>query len=251
MQTAQLYSPQITVIAGRYQFDQGIEIEVHSDKSSYFDWSKLRFTEQYQHKIVLDKKTPAQIQIGYDGVMSKVFTGFVAKPYNTGAGTNEVILKDEMLLLDETIINDTFMDTTPQEIIGFALRQAGISNIQISTDVYPRRKQVPIHRQTAVQAINTVNTVWGINQPFYFSDGTFYWGVKPRQEKVYIFEYGVNILRLRRIRGMWELETVAAPFVRHSNKVIIKHPKISGTVEVSRVKTITNDEGFIRTYLYF
>lgn len=251
METTELYCPQIAVAAGRYQFNRGIEIEVHSDKSSYFDWAKLKFTEQFQHKITLEKKDRAQIDIGYNGLMSKVFSGFVSKTYNTATRSDQVLLKDEMLLLEETDITDTFLDTTPQEIIRFVLMRAGVTKMQLSTNAYPRRKKIPIRSQTAVQAINTVNAAWGLKHKFYFADGTFYWGVTPPQEKVYTFEYGVNIIRLSRTNGVWMLETVAAPFVRHSNKIIVKHPKINGIVDVSKVKTITNDDGFIRTYLYF
>ena len=41
--------------------------------------------------------------------------------YNGGGFTDEVTLKDEMLLLEETQINDTFLDTTPQEMISYFL----------------------------------------------------------------------------------------------------------------------------------
>ena len=50
---------------------------------------------------------------------------------------------------------------------------------------------------------------------------------------------------------MWELETVSAPFVKHSHKIAVEHPKVSGEFEVSSVKIITNEDGFIRTYINF
>ena len=78
-----------------------------------------------------------------------------------------------------------------------------------------------------------------------------YWGEKPEQEKTYIFEYGVNIIALTRVGGAWELETVSAPFVRHSHKISVKHPKVSGEFEVAKVVSATNDDGFIRTKIYF
>ena len=74
---------------------------------------------------------------------------------------------------------------------------------------------------------------------------------KPEQEKTYIFEYGVNIIALTRVGGAWELETVSAPFVRHSHKISVKHPKVSGEFEVAKVVSATNDDGFIRTKIYF
>ena len=75
--------------------------------------------------------------------------------------------------------------------------------------------------------------------------------MKPKQEKVYTFEYGVNILNLDRVGGKWELETISAPFVKHSHEIVVNHPKVSGTFEVEKVVFITNDDGFIRTYITF
>lgn len=251
METTELYYPQIAARAGPYSFAQGIEIEVFSAKSSYFDWAKIRFTGQFQPKITLNRKDPAAIQLGYNGVLDDVFTGYVAKPYDGGAYANEVNLKDEMLILEGTIINDTFLDTTPQEIITFVLAKAGLSSMKLASKVYQTRKKVSIRQQNAVQAINTVNAAWGVKVPFFFSGGVFYWDEKPEQKKIYTFEYGVNILNLNRVGGVWELETVSAPFVKHSHKIAVKHPKISGEVEVQKVVSTTNDSGFIRTYIYF
>lgn len=39
METLELFYPQIAARAGPYTFDKGIEIEVYSSKSSYFDWA--------------------------------------------------------------------------------------------------------------------------------------------------------------------------------------------------------------------
>ena len=76
-------------------------------------------------------------------------------------------------------------------------------------------------------------------------------GRKPEQKKVTVFEYGVNVLTLTRSGGVWELETVSVPWVKHSHKISIEHPKISGEFEVKKVITKTDDSGFIRTSIYF
>lgn len=251
METTELYYPQIAAQAGGYSFDKGIEVEIYSAKSSYFDWAKIRFTEQFRPKVALPRKAPGSIQMGYNGSLDEVFSGFVAKEYDGGAYINEVNLKDEMLLLEETIINDTFLNTTPQEMISFFLSKAGLSKMKLASKGYPKRKMLPIREQSVVQAINTVNAAWGLKVPFFFSGGTFYWDEKPEQSKVYTFEHGVNIINLIRAGGVWELETVSAPFVKHSHKINLIHPQISGEQEVLKVVSTTNDSGFIRTYIYF
>ena len=251
MEISELYYPQVAAQAGSYTFNQGIEVEVYSAKLSCFDWAKIRFTESYRPKISLAKKEPASILLGYNGTLDTVFTGYVAAPYNGGASINEILLKDEMLIMENTMINDTFLDTTPQEMITFILSHAGFSKMKLSSALYPTRRILPIRKQNAVQAINTVNAAWGINVPFFFSGGVFYWGEKPEQKNIYTFEYGINILGLNRTGGIWELETVSAPFVKHSHKIRVIHPQISKEVEVLKVVSTTNDSGFIRTYIYF
>ena len=251
METTELFDPQIAVRAGAYRFDRGVEVEVYSSKNSYFDWAKIRFTEEFQPRISLDRMDAAAIEMGYNGVLDEVFTGYVAKPYSGGASANEIILKDEMLLLEQTSINATFLDTTPQEVLAYILGQAGIGRMDLSSQSYPTRKRLPIHRQTGIQAINTVNAAWGLKTPFFLSGGVFYWGTSPAQKKIYSFEYGVNILALRRTSGVWELETISVPCIKHSHKILVTHPLISGEVEVSQVVTTTNDTGFIRTCIYF
>lgn len=251
MEITELYHPQIAAQIGPYAFDQGIEIEVYSSQESYFDWAKIRFTEQYQASIALERKNTAAIELGYNGSFEEVFAGYVAQGYDGGSYANEITLKDEMLLLEETDVNSTFLDTTPQEIIGYLLTQAGVEAMELSSQVYPVRKQVPIRKMDVIQAINAVHAAWGIKNKFFFSGGVFYWGMTPKQAKVYAFEYGVNILALERVGGAWELETVAAPFVKHSHKIAVDHPRVSGEFEVKKVVTLTNDSGFIRTKIYF
>ncbi|WP_312938888.1 serine/arginine repetitive matrix protein 2 [Oscillibacter sp.] len=251
MEITELYYPQIAVHAGGYTFDRGIRIEVHSSKDSYYDWAKVRFTEEYQEKISLSRKASASVELGYNNVYDETFSGYVAKPYSTGANADEIILKDAMLLLEDLTINDTYLNTTPQEMISHFLSLADITDVSLSPQTYPERKRVPICGLSGVKAISAVNVAWGLKNKFFFSGGTFYWGTAPTQDKVYAFEYGINILSLERSGGEWIIETVSAPFVKHSHKIAVTHPKVTGTFEVSKVVFSTNEDGFIRTYIYF
>lgn len=52
-------------------------------------------------------------------------------------------------------------------------------------------------------------------------------------------------------RRLGAQETVSVPWVKHSHKISIEHPKISGEFEVKKVITKTDDSGFIRTSIYF
>ena len=157
METLELFYPQIAARAGPYTFDKGIEIEVYSSKSSYFDWAKIRFTEQFQPKISLARKDPAAIELGYNNVFEEVFTGYVSKPYNGGGFTDEVTLKDEMLLLEETQINNTFLDTTPQDE---ALLQ-GIPGTETASHSADERHRGDQCRTCSMEHQTAVFLLWG------------------------------------------------------------------------------------------
>ena len=251
METEELFYPEISVAIGSYVLKEGIEIEVYSDQNSYFDWAKIRFTPEFQENITVDAKEPGTIMLGYNGVLDTVFEGFVAQPYNGGGYMDEIVLKDKMLLLEETIISNTFLDTTPQEIISYCLAQAGVTESKLSATIYQPRKVVPVSQKNVIAVIKEIGSLWGAKNKFFFSGGVFYWGEAPEQEKTYSFEYGVNIITLDKPLGAWELETVSAPFVKHSHKIGVTHPKVSGEFEVKKVVFRTNETGFVRTYINF
>ena len=251
MEITELYYPEIEVRAGSYSFKEGIEIEVSSAKGSYCDWAKIRFTGPFREKIALPRRTTASIALAFGRVLEPGLSGYVDKPAGSGTNAHERCLKDETLLLEDTVIHDTFLSTTPQELIAFLLAKAGITRMKLSPKSYPVRKTLPIRQQNAVQAIHTVNAAWGIKPHFFFSGGVFFWDETPEQKKIYTFQYGVNILALNRVNGLWELETVSVPFVKHSHKINLIHPKVRGEREVQKVVFTTNDSGFIRTFLYF
>ena len=251
METLELFYPRITAQAGGYTFQQGIEIEVSSARDSRMDWAKIRFTDRFKPEITLSRLEPAAILLGYGGAFDEVFTGYVVKPYSTGSSANEIVLKDAMMLLEGLTVNETFLDTTPQEVIRYILAQAGLTELKLTSTVYPARKRLSIRRQSGVQALDTVAAAWNIQVPYFCSGGVFYWGEQPEQTMTYTFEAGRNILSLARRGSLWDLETVSAPFVRHSHRIQVSHPSISGEVEVVRVRHLTNDEGFIRTHIYF
>ncbi len=116
---------------------------------------------RFQPKIALARRDEAAIEFGYDGVFDETFTGFVAKPYNAGGFADEINLKDEMLLLEDTTINNTFLDTTPQEMIAYCLTQAGISEMKLAGTAYPKRARLPIRQMNVIEAINTIHAAWG------------------------------------------------------------------------------------------
>ena len=136
METEELFYPEISAVLGGYMLNKGVEVEVYSDQASYFDWAKVRFTPQFQANISVGDKEPGQILLGYNGVLDTVFEGYVTPGgYNGGGFKDEIVLKDKMLLLEETTISNTFLDATPQEIISYCLAQAGVTEAKLSDTI--------------------------------------------------------------------------------------------------------------------
>ena len=150
METLELFYPRITAQAGGYTFQQGIEIEVSSARDSRMDWAKIRFTDRFKPEISISRLEPATILLGYGGAFDEVFTGYVGSTYNAGSNADEIILKDPMLLLEGLTVNETFLDTTPQEVIRYILAQAGLTELKLTSTVYPARKRLSIRRQSGV-----------------------------------------------------------------------------------------------------
>lgn len=250
MTSDDLFYPNIKAMVSGITFTEGITIEAYSSSKSYFDWAKVKFTSEYMDKISMAAGDDAVIQLGYNGVFNDVFIGYVSKPYDAGY-MNEILCKDGMMLLESTYITNTFLDATPQEIISYCLSMAGVNNIKMSTDVLKPKARVPIKKKNVIAVLNEINSLWKISKKFFFASGTFYWGTAPDQAKVYEFTYGENIISLTKDGSNWRLETVSAPFIRHSDSIKVTHPHVSGYKDVISVVFKTNDAGFIRTYIYF
>lgn len=251
MNAEELFYPEIFVSIGDYIFRKGISIGIYSSKKSYFDWARISFTEQFQQKVSIQKSEFAKISLGYNNKFCEVFQGYVSSEYNTGLGTDDILLKDKMLALEQTDIKNTFVDATPQEIIAYSLKIAGVDEYKLDSKLYNPKKIFSVRKKNGIELINQVNADWNIDNNFFFKNGVFYWGEKDKQDLIYEFEYGINIISLTRISGMWQLETVSAPFIRHSETIKITHPKVSGYFEVIKVKFETNQLGFVRSTIYF
>ena len=158
METEELFYPEISVAIGSYALQKGIEVEVYSDQNSYFDWAKVRFTPEFQENISVNEKEPGTVMLGYNGVLDTVFEGYVSGPYSGGGYMDEIVLKDKMLLLEETVISNTFLDVTPQEIISYCLAQAGVTEAKLSAEIYQPRAVVPISQKNVIAVIKEVGT---------------------------------------------------------------------------------------------
>lgn len=246
----ELFYPHLQVDIGAYQFSQGVAVKLSSNKAQSYDWGKVWFTDPYQQAVAFTGTEEVTVRMGYGDSLVDVFYGTLVSGYSGKDDKNGMLFKDRMLLLERTIITDTFMSCTPQDMIQSGLARAGITGYQLSDTVYPIKAQVPVVQKNMVQMLQQINKVWGINVSGGFIRGIFYWGVTPVQEAVYEFVYGNNIISLEREEGMWKLLTVSMP-LQHSQRIRVIHPKVTGEFALERVQFDTKENGFIRTTLFF
>lgn len=251
MKTQNLFYPVQQAIVGKYSFQEGISIEVFSDKNYLYDWARIRFTRQFNGNISLDRGEDVLISMGYDGKMQTIFKGAVARQYNKATYKDEILIKDYTLKLEETRISGTFLEAAPQELVQQGLLRAGISDMLLSGKSYPMKRKIAIREKPVSEYLMEIDALWGIQTTKSFLLGTFYWDEKPEQSEMYVFEYGNNIISLTRERSLWKLETVAIPAIQHSCRIGVEHPEISGTFEVSKVIFSSDDRGFVRTKIFF
>lgn len=246
----QLFYPGLQVKIGDYIFNDGISLEIHSDRNKPCDWGRIRFTGEYQPRLTLAELSDVTVSLGYDGSLQDVFAGTLTSAYN-GCGMDTVLFKDYMYKLEKTNITACYKNCTPQDIIREGLLMAGVDRMQLSVSTYPAKKLFPVYSKNIVQLLKQINTAWGIDNRGNFVRGVFYWGTAPEQVGVLEFEYGSNIISLGKHDDMWELETISLPSMQHSQKISVVHPKITGEFEIEKVIFRTNDAGFIRTTMYF
>lgn len=251
MENIGLFSPELRATLGPYTLGRGTGMEVSSSRGSYSDWAKIQLPERLAVQLPLNRLDRAAVTVDYGDGPQEIFSGYVASPTGIYRAGGAVMLEDPALLLKEAQVSGTFLDCGPQEAVEHILRQAGIDHMRLSGRDYPRTRGFTLRRMSALQALETVNAVWGICPAFFFQQGVFYWDETPTQEKVYTFSYGLNILSLHNTAGVWEMTVPAAPFVRHSQIIRVEHPKKAGEVQILKTVTRTEAEGQARTTLYF
>lgn len=191
-----------------------------------------------------------------------VFKGYVAEPQGT-----RFLCKDSGIKLFKTEIIQTFLNATPQDIIRFGLRKAGITEMDLDSKSYPAKARFLASGENVSELVRRVNTTWGINNDWYFAGKKFCWNNKLRTDKpVYTYEYGENIIDLefntdrdpkgqRKVgatSGGGKLTTIVSPFVDHSQEIEILWPEVKSTrFIVETVRHYLNENGALRTDLYF
>ena len=211
--------------------------------------------------LVKDKEI--ELYIGYSEEKSwKVFSGYVYEPR-----APRFLCKDEALKLFKTNIIQTFLNVTPQDVINFGLKKAGITQIDLDSKVYPKKERFAAAGENASDLVRRVNTTWGISNDWYFKEKKFYWKpFTPISGPVYSYQYQQNILDLtfttdrepygQRTAGSTsssgKLLSVVSPWINYGQEIEIIWPEIKATrFIVEAVRHFMTEVGTLRTEIDF
>ena len=197
----------------------------------------------------LKSKYEASVELGYEDDFDSLIDGYVR--CGDTDYWKEIMIKDDMMKLDRVTIKASFVDCEPQDVIRYVLACAGIEDYVLSDEHYGKKDLFVIDRKSGINTIAEVNSSWGIKNPFFFQKKVFYWGTKEEQKEIYVLEEGETILSLNKYGDLWEAETIAIPWIHHSQEVEVQHSKYSGIVTVEKTIVRSDDTGAVHMYIYF
>lgn len=249
MRIKKLISPEFRIRVGNYELKKGIEVECFSSRESHMDWCRVELSTELQGKIRFADMDEASVELGYDGDYDSLIEGYVR--CSKEDYWKEIIIKDDLMKLERIPIKATFLDCEPQDIVRYVLTCAEISDYVLSDAHYGKRARLVIDQRNGLQALAEVNAAWGISNPYYFQKRIFYWGAGAEQDEIYVLEEDETILSLNKYGSLWEAETIAVPWIHHSQQVEIRHSKYNGMAEVERTIVRSDNTGAVHMYIYF
>lgn len=213
------------------------------------DWCRVELSPELQGHLQFEDMDVARVELGYDGDYDSLINGYVRCEKEDY--WKEIMIKDDLMKLERVEIKTSFIDCEPQDVVRYVLACAGIENYVMCGNYFGKRERLVIDRRNGIQALAEVNSSWGISIPFYFLDKVFYWGAGREQDDIYILEEDETILSLNKYGSLWEAETIAIPWIHHSQKIMVSHSKYEGVVEVEKTIIRSDDTGAVHMYIYF
>lgn len=146
----------------------------------------------------------------------------------------------------------SILNTSGKDEVAELYKSFGMTIFHVLSDEHYGKKDLfVIDRKSGINTIAEVNSSWGIKNPFFFQKKVFYWGTKEEQKEIYVLEEGETILSLNKYGDLWEAETIAIPWIHHSQEVEVQHSKYSGIVTVEKTIVRSDDTGAVHMYIYF
>ncbi|QUO43461.1 hypothetical protein KDJ56_11170 [Brevibacillus composti] len=188
-----------------------------------------------------------EIDIGYDETnAARVFTGYVSRP-----DQERIIAKDSMTKLLQTKVMQSFLQATPQDMIRFGLKLAGIEVYSIAEQIFSPRNQVVANLNVYDMIRQRINPYWNIDfAPHFDVRDVFVWQPLTRSDEMFLFQYGENIIEMLADGEIGMFRTVFVPELDHSQYIMISHPQVNGIALVETVHHFIQDDK-LRSEIYY
>ncbi len=233
-----MYNPIYSIAMGDYIIEKCPELKIIFSKDLSF--GNVVIPDAAGEVISVAVGEPIAINMGYDGEMARVFSGYITR-VNTAVSFQ---FADDNIRLSKRISN-TFVNALPQDIVKYCCLMANITEYSIDDTHYPQIEKLIIPDMPIKDILKKVNELWQLDAEFGFVDNKFYWGSFPEVDDVYVFNKD-NIISLSEN----ELTTVFLPDVKWGGMLELEHEKKSGTFKITQVSHFTSD-GFLRTKITF
>ena len=249
MRSKRLLTPQFRITIGNYIMSEGVSVECVSSKAAVPDWCMFSLASQLEGIIEFDNQALAIVEMGYEDDYHTLIQGHAALV--NADYWKEIMIRDDMICLEQIRVKATFIDCTPQDVVKYVLSLSGIDDFRLDETVYSKKKVFSVESKSGIEVLKEVNSAWNISNEFFFQEQIFYWGRKPAQEVMYVLEEQNNILDVNKYNELWEVETLGIPWIHHSQQVEVIHSKYTGIVEVYKTIIKSDENGFIRMFIYF
>lgn len=249
MKVKKLLAPDWRVSVGQYEITDGMAVECFSSGEARADWCRITLDDAYEGLIEIHDMEGACIELGYSDTYDTLMEGSVRMAHP--GGWKEILVLDGMRKLAETEIMATFLECRPEDVIKYILRRSGITDYALDETVYETKSVFALDSRNGIQAIQAVNSFWGIGNAFFFRGKKFHWGAEKAQEEMYVLEEGENLIQLEKTGSLWEAETFGIPWLHHGDEVEIAHSMYEGVAKIQKTVIKRSEKGTTRMRLYF
>lgn len=241
-----LSAPDFKVTFNNMQIESGFFVDYQESEDEHIHRCILTPYGEAAEALKDADITDAIVEMGCEDDYSTLLTGH---GYNMD-GAESILVKDDMVRLENTIIQETFLNCYPDEVMRYILDQCGINAFRLSTVHYGQKGVFSVPRMNAVQAIQELHRGWNIDLSFGFFDGVFYWGCEPEQEDLYELDSN-NILDLEQNGKLWTAEILAVPWIRVGQVVLITNSQFDGLARIKKCVIKAKSTGKTDMYIQF
>lgn len=146
-----LISPEFKISTEHYEITRGCEVECFSSREARSDWCRVELATQYDGIISYGDNEEAVVELGYDEDYDILLSGYCRK--NENDSWKEIMIRDDMIKLEQTMIKATFIDCTPQDAIRYILTQAGISDYVLAESEYGKKILLSLTNRMALKPL--------------------------------------------------------------------------------------------------